>query len=174
MNFFTITTEMTQDLNLKGNELLVYAVIKSHSAGFYGTRSLLASLIGCTSLKTINNTLDSLIEKGLIRKDTKNSNGVIKNAYFAKETATQEKINLEKIRDYITQDFSNISKDLFIRELWLENFNTLLLRVEKSGKELVEGKKNYILRQVNYWNMQHKTNYMLKIDYIDNKKAVAL
>lgn len=165
MNYFTITTEMTQDLNLKGNELLIYAVIKSHCAGFYGTRSLLASLIGCSSLKTINNCLDNLIDKGLIKKESKIANNQIRNCYFA--TATIQDLNLENIKEFITQDLSITTKRLFIKELILANFTCLVLRVYKTGRELFDSKKDDINIQVQYWNMQHNTHYTFKLEFIE-------
>lgn len=166
MYYFTITTEMTQDLKLKGNELLVYAVIKAHSGGFYGTRSLIANMIGCNSLKTINNCIDSLIEKELIIKQTKIINNQSKNAYFAN---SKNQITVETLKDYITQDISSSAKDLWVKDLIIDDFNTLTLQVVANSpglKEMWQTKKPWIERQVNYWNLQHKTNYIFKYEFV--------
>lgn len=70
-NFVTIQGWMRTKLNLKGNELLAYAVIYGFSqtggARFTGSRKYLAEWCGC-SLATIDRTLDSLVGKGLITK----------------------------------------------------------------------------------------------------------
>ena len=70
-NFVTIQGWMRTKLNLKGNELLTYAVIYGFSqlAGtkFTGSRKYLAEWCGC-SIATIDRTLISLVNKGLISK----------------------------------------------------------------------------------------------------------
>lgn len=166
MYYFTITTEMTQDLKLKGNELLVYAVIKAHSGGFYGTRSLIANMIGCNSLKTINNCIDELLKKELIVKQSKIINNQQKNAYFVND---KKSVTIESLKDYITQDVSSTTKDLFVKDLIIDDFNTLVLQVVGNTAELKEmwqNKKPWIERQVNFWNLQHKTNYIFKYEFV--------
>lgn len=70
-NFVTIQGWMRTKLNLKGNELLAYAVIYGFSqlAGttFTGSRKYLSEWCGC-SIATIDRTLISLVDKGLISK----------------------------------------------------------------------------------------------------------
>lgn len=70
-NFVTIQGWMRTKLSLKGNELLAYAVIYGFSqiAGtkFTGSRKYLAEWCGC-SMATIDRTLTSLVDKGLISK----------------------------------------------------------------------------------------------------------
>lgn len=70
-NFVTIQGWMRTKLNLKGNELLAYAVIYGFSqtdgARFTGSRKYLAEWCGC-SLATVDRTLNALIDKGLISR----------------------------------------------------------------------------------------------------------
>lgn len=70
-NFVTIQGWMRIKLNLKGNELLAYAVIYGFSqtdgAKFTGSRKYLAEWCGC-SMATIDRTLNSLVDKGLISR----------------------------------------------------------------------------------------------------------
>lgn len=70
-NFVTIQGWMRTKLNLKGNELLVYAVIYGFSqtdgAKFTGSRKYLTEWCGC-SMATIDRTLNSLVDKGLISR----------------------------------------------------------------------------------------------------------
>ena len=73
-NYITIQGWMRTELNLKGNELLVYALIYSFSQveGQHFTASLqyIADWCGCTKQGVIKN-LDSLIQKGLVKKERK-------------------------------------------------------------------------------------------------------
>ena len=78
-NFISIQGWMVTRLNLKGNELLVYAIIYGFSqdgeSRFTGSRRYLADWCGC-AMRTVDNTLASLVAKGLITKHVKTVNGV--------------------------------------------------------------------------------------------------
>lgn len=78
-NFTTIQGWMLTRLNLKGNELIIYAIIYGFSqdgeSRFTGSRRYLADWCGC-SVKTVGNALASLVTKGLIAKHDKTVNGV--------------------------------------------------------------------------------------------------
>lgn len=85
-NYVVITGDMITDLGLKGNELLVYALIngfcQDEESQFYGS---LAYLMEFTSLSKqgVINTLNSLVKKGLIEKTQSEVNGVKFNSYRA-------------------------------------------------------------------------------------------
>lgn len=83
-NFIMIQGFMIKDLQLKGNELMVYAIIYGFSqdgeSAFYGSRSYLAEWCN-VSLPTIDNALKSLCEKGLIEKKQEIINNVTFNRY---------------------------------------------------------------------------------------------
>ena len=78
-NYINIQYWMVSKLNLKGNELLLYAIIYGFSQDgnsvFSGSSSYLESWLN-TSKQTVFNTLKSLVEKGLIIKMDKIVNGV--------------------------------------------------------------------------------------------------
>lgn len=78
-NFIAIQGWMRTKLNLKGYELIVYALIYGFSqdgnSKFSGTRRYIAEWCGC-SMKTVDNTLASLIAKQLIVKHEKYVNGI--------------------------------------------------------------------------------------------------
>ena len=78
-NFIMIQGWMVNRLNLKGNELLVYAIIFGFSqdgeSRYTGSRRYLADWCGC-AMRTVDNTLASLVAKGLIAKHDKTVNGV--------------------------------------------------------------------------------------------------
>lgn len=70
-NFIAIQGWMRTKLNLKGNELLIYALIYGFSqdgnSSFKGSRKYIADWCGC-SLDTVDRSLGSLINKGLLAK----------------------------------------------------------------------------------------------------------
>nr|DAL88333.1 MAG TPA: hypothetical protein [Caudoviricetes sp.] len=78
-NFVAIQGWMRTKLNLKGNELLIYALIYGFSqdgnSKFSGTRRYIAEWCGC-SMKTVDNTIASLLVKKLIVKHEKYVNGI--------------------------------------------------------------------------------------------------
>lgn len=70
-NYINIQAFMIRDLNLKGNELLVYAVIYGFSQDgknvFNGSLQYLADWTNSTKRAVIN-VLKNLVDKGLIEK----------------------------------------------------------------------------------------------------------
>lgn len=70
-NFIAIQGWMRTKLNLKGNELLIYALIYGFSqdgeSRFKGTRKYIADWCGC-SPNTVDRALSSLVNKGLLAK----------------------------------------------------------------------------------------------------------
>lgn len=81
---FMVIPEENGGLGLKGNELLVYAVIygfsQDHDSWFSGSQSYLARWCNSTR-QGIQKNLDSLIKKGLIEKRTVTINGTTYNNY---------------------------------------------------------------------------------------------
>lgn len=96
--YVTIQSWMRTELNLSGNELLVYAVIYGFSqddnSRFSGSRQYLADWCGCTT-RNIQNILNDLLEKGLIVKFETSKNGIKVCEYMTtKDTkTTSEKIS---------------------------------------------------------------------------------
>lgn len=70
-NFIAIQGWMRTKLNLKGNELLIYALIYGFSqdghSRFKGSRKYISDWCGC-SLDTVDRALGSLVDKGFIAK----------------------------------------------------------------------------------------------------------
>lgn len=79
LGYIVILPWMREDLDLKGNELLVYALIHSFSQEaqgcFFGSLDYVAKACGCT-IRTAQNTLKDLVNKGLIHKREIWENGV--------------------------------------------------------------------------------------------------
>lgn len=78
-HYITIMGFMRNELNLKGNELMVYALIYGFSqddeSDFTGSISYIAEWIGSTK-QTVHNVLKSLSDKGLINKTESYRNGI--------------------------------------------------------------------------------------------------
>lgn len=83
-NYIVIQSFMVSELGLKGNELLIYAIIFgfSQTAGqaFYGSLTYLESWTNSTR-PTVISSLKSLVEKGLIEKGEQTINGVKRCSY---------------------------------------------------------------------------------------------
>lgn len=77
--YFTILQEM-REMGLKGNELIVFAVINGFSqngnGSFHGNLAALQEMCGIASRQTITDILRSLVDKGLINKTEVTLNGV--------------------------------------------------------------------------------------------------
>lgn len=86
-NYIHISGWMVNELGLKGNELLVYALIYGFSQDgeteFKGSISYIMKWLGCKSRQTVINTISALAEKGLIEKRQIHINGVTFNRYLA-------------------------------------------------------------------------------------------
>lgn len=71
LGYIVILPWMREDLDLKGNELLVYALIHGFSQEaqgcFFGSLNYICKACGCTQ-KTAITTLKSLVERGLLKK----------------------------------------------------------------------------------------------------------
>ena len=77
--YFTILQEM-REMGLKGNELIVFAVINGFSqngnGSFHGSLAALQEMCGIASRQTITDILKSLVDKGFINKTEVALNGV--------------------------------------------------------------------------------------------------
>lgn len=77
--YFTILQEM-RERGLKGNELIVFAVINGFSqngnGSFHGSLAALQEMCGIASRQTITDILKSLVDKGFINKTEVALNGV--------------------------------------------------------------------------------------------------
>ena len=86
-NYIVIQSFMVSELGLKGNELLIYAIIFGFSQttgqAFHGSLSYLESWTNSTR-HTVISSLKSLVEKGLIEKEEQTINGVKYCSYRAK------------------------------------------------------------------------------------------
>jgi len=83
-NYFVIQGWMVNELQLKGNDLLIFAIIYGFSQNgeskFFGSLRYLQESIGCSE-PTVRKALNSLIDQGLIIKHQRITNNVTFNEY---------------------------------------------------------------------------------------------
>lgn len=86
-NYIMIPGWMRTELDLKGNELNLYAIIygftQDGETEFSGSIRYMQEWLGAESKQTVFNTLEKLIKRGLIQKRTEVLNGVRHNYYLA-------------------------------------------------------------------------------------------
>jgi predicted transcriptional regulator len=117
-NFVLIQGYMINDFKLKGNELIVYAIINGFSQEegqvFSGSLQYLAEWTNSSKQSVINN-LKSLIDKGLIGKNEKFINGVKFCEYYSKKFnggIQKSLIPLKKVDGGIQKSLIPIQKSL--------------------------------------------------------------
>lgn len=158
--YYTIQTNFITELHLKNNELLVYSLIYSLSQNGAGSCKLsvrqMANATGCDSLKTIHNSLNSLLEKNLIYKT------VISNSYpIIIEYCTIEKTPNMPISPYLFNRFDSITKDKYFNGYSMEiKNNEIVLTIKKFiPKEIFDTLQN----QLENYNTQMGTFYRLSV-----------
>lgn len=157
-NYYVIHGWMINELKLTGNELLVYAIIYGFSQDgeteFNGSLSYMAEMTNSTK-RTIINTLNTLEEKGLIRKKQYKTNNIVLNKYLATDIkgwcnnfAGGEKISLgggEKIspNNDISKDISNSNNNIKEKDI------TKVISKEKFRKPTIPEIQDYCLERSN-------------------------
>lgn len=125
-NYLVIQGFMVNELNLKGNELLIYAIIYGFSQEqgqvYNGNLQYLADWTNSTKRGVMKN-LASLIEKGYVIKNEKNINGV----KFCEYYVSQSSLVVNKVHwggeqsspnniIYNIKENNNISNDILLKE----------------------------------------------------------
>lgn len=100
--YVVIQSFMLNELHLKGNELIVYAVIYGYTQDgdhwYYGTRGHLAEWCGA-SKGTVSNCLASLVRKGYIERREVQRPGYVEIQYQAKIDDALLKIGMGAIKN---------------------------------------------------------------------------
>lgn len=86
-NYFAVQGWMVTELKLKGNALMLYAIIYGFSqttnTAFTGSVDYLCEWLGGVSRPTVINTLDNLVKQGLLTKSSTTKGALIYNSYTA-------------------------------------------------------------------------------------------
>ena len=127
-NHIVIDGWMINKLNLKGNELIVYALIYGFSqdgeSEFYGSRTYIAEWCN-SSLPTIDKALNNLVEKEYIFKRTESINNINLNRY---------KVNLQAVKNV----YRGSKETLWGSKETLHNNIEDNIEDNKNNKELAE------------------------------------
>lgn len=190
-NYITIQGWMINELNLKGNELLLYAIIfgftQQENQWYHGSLNYISKAIGCKSKNTVINTLQSLIEKGYVIKENYELNNVKLCKYKANHEVYQNLVwvyqnlvggipkNGTNNNIYNIKENNNISNDILLKEkskkksLKKEFIPPTLQEVEeycKSRNNNVNAKKFWEYYTENNWldkDNKPVTNWKLKL-----------
>ncbi len=123
-NYIVIQRWMIDELNLSGNELLVFAIIygfcQDGESEFYGSRKYIANMIN-VSLPTVDNALKSLLDKELIIKDLFKKNNISFIGY---------KISLPPVKNLACKNSLHNNKN--------NNINNKKEEINNNSKELLE------------------------------------
>lgn len=129
-NYLVIQGWMRTELNLKGSELLIYAVIYGFSQienqKFTGSLQYLCDWTGCTKQGVIK-SLKKLIEKNLIEKEEE----IINNIKFCKYKVNTIKQSLIGIKQSLTRGIKQSlpnNKELYNKDINKENKNFLFFK----------------------------------------------
>ena len=149
-NYVVIQGWMCNELELKGNDLLVFALIYGFSqdgeSRFSGSRSYIANTFNI-SLPTVDKALKNLIAKGLIEQHKTEINGVVFNEYNSlqgvkklyrgsKETLHNKTSNKQidkenfnsKKQELKLQDFGNSKKLIPKQSMYTKCMNEICIR----------------------------------------------
>lgn len=131
-NYITIQGWMVSDLNLKGNELILYALIYGFSqdeeSKFSGSLNYMMNWLNC-SKQSIINTLNSLIDKNLITKTKSEDNQkcfykVVKN-FDQSKNLTSQKIRQDQSKNLtrVVKNFDQTSQKIRPNNIIYNNIN---------------------------------------------------
>ena len=129
-NHLTIDGWMINNLDLKGNELIIYALIYGFSqdgeSEFYGSRSYIAEWCN-SSLPTVDKALNELIRKGFILKRVETINNITFNRY---------KVNLGVVKKLYRGSKETLGG--LVKKLYRGSKETLYNNIEYNIKDNIE------------------------------------
>lgn len=155
-NYIVIQGFMIKDLNLKGNELLIYAIIygfsQEENQKFNGSLQYLADWTNSTKQSVLKN-IKSLIKKGYIIKEEK----IVNNIKFCEYYTTK----FNSIKKSLTNNININNNNIYISNISEKKFN--------SSKKSTYGKyKNVLLTDKQLEQLkQEYSNYEELIDRLD-------
>lgn len=182
-NYITIQGWMRNVLDLKGNELMVYALIYGFSQDgeteFTGSAGYIAEWIGSTK-RTVFNILETLTDRKLLEKTEKHNNGVkfctykispvVKNFHRGSEKISSggsEKISPNNI--VFNNIDNNIDKENIKRNICkdiVDEYNITCDRLAKAER-LTEGRKKHIKARLDEFSREEMTMAFCKANESD-------
>ena len=173
-SFFTVQAFMVNELKLKGNELLIYAIIFGFSQAenqfFTGSLNYLASWCGISSKTTVKTILNNLIDKGLLEKEDIYKNGVKYCKYKALTEiksisipADEDKKNCKGISKidmgYINNCYGGISKiDMGISKIVPNNID---IHIDNKIENIIDHNDDDLMK-IKQWFEENKIDFSKK------------
>lgn len=157
-NFVTIQGFMVKDLELKGNELMIYAIIYGFSQTegqvFNGSLQYLADWTNSTK-QGVSKNLKSLVDKGCLQKNEKYINGV----KFCEYYATKFNRVLNKVDGGIQQSLIGGIKQSLTNNIDIHNIDNNINNNNRFIKPTVEEVKEYCLERKNNIDAENFIDY---------------
>ncbi|MFR7590250.1 MAG: conserved phage C-terminal domain-containing protein [Longibaculum sp.] len=157
MNYITILDFMVSDLGLKGNELIIFALIYGFSqddvSDFHGSLSYIQERTGL-SRQTVIDTLKKLVDKNMITKSTEFRN----NTKICMYSTSQE------IRLGVVKNLDLGSQEIRPPILYNKNY------IKKDNSQVDEETKNKVTEIIKYLNL--KTNKNLRVEAKVNREQI--
>ena len=189
-NYFTVQAFMRNNLNLKGNELLIYAIIFGFSQVenqyFTGSLNYLAEWTGISSKTTVMTILNSLISKGLLEKEEIYNNGI----KFCKYKALIEPKEIDEVDEVIKKDIENNKKNISssiqkndvkncegISKIDMGVYQKLIRGISKIDNnkiDIIHKYNNHIIEEKNDFFMMKKFFDENKIDFSKKHQEIIL
>ena len=164
-NYFVVQGWMITELGLKGNALMIYAIIYGFSqttnTAFTGSIDYLCEWLGGISRPTVINTLDNLVQQGLLTKTSTTKGALIYNSYIA--VVTSKKILPVTSKKIL---HNNNSKDNIENSLPKGKEEQA---PKKSYKDIFDAPENRIIKDalVKFINYCKGKNYNPRIDTVE-------
>ena len=173
-SFFTVQAFMVNELKLKSNELLIYAIIFGFSQAenqfFTGSLNYLASWCGISSKTTVKTILNNLIDKGLLEKEDIYKNGVkyckykalteIKSISIPADEDIKNCNGISKIdTGYINNCYGGISKiDMGISEIVPNNID---IHIDNKIENIIDHNDDDLMK-IKQWFEENKIDFSKK------------
>ena len=166
-NYIVIQSFMVSELGLKGNELLIYAIIFGFSQttgqAFNGSLTYLESWTNSTR-HTVISSLKSLVEKGLIDKEEQTINGVKYCSYRVKNSTDEAQEVVQKLHGGSAKTAQGVVQKLHGGSAKIAPNNILYNIVDNIvDNNIVENSEKYdmkvITEIVDYLNEKAHKNY---------------
>ena len=158
-NYIVIQGFMINKLNLKGNELLTYAIIfgfsQTEDQVYTGSLQYLADWTNSTK-QGVTKNLKSLVEKGFITKNEKYINGV----KFCEYRTTELNTVLNKVEQGMQQSCNNNTEYNLLNNI-NNNIEDNIVKKEAINYEKIVGRLNE-LTGASYWHDSKNTRTLIK------------
>lgn len=185
-SFYQVKGFMINELNLKGNELIVFAIIhtiKECGGVFYGSRNYLAQFTNST-IRSVQSSLNKLVIKGLLKKETSKTKDGIKVSYSStydsmvkklhhtgeKIASPSEKIAPNKkdnnLKNNINNKYISEGAPIDLKSYLLKDFSDVSKDLFFTDMSILENENKIILAlpPMTYRIMQNEEFYKVSID----------